>query len=144
VGSFNDQKVQAYIDRVMAANAQYLNNQLNYAYMEIRHQRETEDPKDDNRELAAAEHYMYARWQVASGESSQKMMQICALGYDPVKILGYVPVVLAVRKVVGYTYSRPSTDSIRWGLKGCKDGEMDKHRITPDPDWKPLQHPVVK
>jgi hypothetical protein len=103
ISSFDDKKVQAYIDHVMEANAQYLNNQLSYAYMEIRHQRETEDPKDDDRELAAAEHYMYARWQVASGESSQKMMQICTLGYDPIKILGYVPVVLALRKAVGYS-----------------------------------------
>ncbi len=135
---FDDKKVQAHIDRVMAENAQYLSNQLNYAYMSLRHQRETDDPNDNDRELAAAEHYMYARWQVASGESSQTMMQTLTLGYDPFKLVGYVPVVFAIRYVAGHTWTRPSTDSIRWGLKGCKDGERDRHRILPDPQARPL------
>lgn len=136
--SFDGTKAQMYVNQALANNAQYLNNQLNYAAMELRHKRETDDPQDKNRELAAAEHYMYARWQVASGETSEAVMRVNVLGYDALKLADYVPLVPTIRRLAGHSWTRPSVDSIRWGLKGCHDGAVDLHRITPDPSVKPF------
>ena len=137
--SFDDQKTQGYIDGAMKKNAQYaLDTQLFSAWSDLLNLRAKTDPDDDDRELAAAEHYAYARWQVGTGKTSEEVMKILTLGYDPAKILGNHPIVWAIRKAVGHTWTRPSTDSIRWGLRGCNDGAKDWHRITPDPDAKPL------
>lgn len=135
---FDDKKTQGYIDDALKRNAQYLDGQLFNAWSDLFNLRGKIDPTDDNRELAAAEHYMYARWQVATGKSSEAVMLILTLGYDPVKILGYIPAIWVARRLKGHTWSRPSTDSLRWGLRGCNDGAKDWHRITPDPDARPL------
>jgi hypothetical protein len=126
--TFYDSKVQAYIDKAMAKWSSYkpIDKQLNMAWSSLYQQRETNDPDGDDRELSAAEHYMYARWQVASGQTSEAVMKFLTVGYDPAKLAGYIPVVLAIRKIAGHSWSRPSTDSIRWGMRGCNDGVADK------------------
>jgi hypothetical protein len=53
-------------------------------------------------------------------------MGALTLGYDPAKLIGYHPVVLIIRKAAGHSWSRPSTDSLRWGMRGCADGSADK------------------
>ena len=137
---FDDQKVRDYIDDAMKKNVvfQPIDNQLGYAWNYLYNLRGRIDPDDDNRELAAAEHYMYARWQVCSGKTNETVMRILTLGYDPVKVLGNHPILFVIRKVAGHSWSRPSTDSLRWGFRGCNDGAADARRITPDPDAKPL------
>jgi hypothetical protein len=88
--SFDDSKTQGHIDWAMKKNAQYpLDTQLFSAWSDLLNLRGKTDPNDDNRELAAAEHYAYARWQVATGKTSEEVMRILTLGYDPIKILGY-------------------------------------------------------
>ena len=59
-------------------------------------------------------------------------MRLYVLGYDPVKLPFYHPIPLIIRKLAGHSWSRPSTDSMRWGFKGINDGEADTQRITPD------------
>ena len=136
---FDDKKTQGYIDDALKKNAQYpIDTQLFSAWSYLYNLRGKIDPTDDNRELAAAEHYMYARWQVGTGNSSEAVMLILTMGYDPIKILGYIPAVWIARRLKGHTWSRPSTDSLRWGMRGCNDGAKDWHRITPDPDARPL------
>jgi hypothetical protein len=133
--SFDDSKTQGYIDWAMKKNAQYgIDQQLFSTWSDLFNYRGQTDPNDDNRELAAAEHYAYARWQVATGKTSEEVMRLLTFGYDPIKILGYIPAVWVGRKVFGWSFSRPSTDSFRWGMRGCTDGANDYHRITPDPD----------
>jgi|HubBroStandDraft_6_1064221.scaffolds.fasta_scaffold330105_2 hypothetical protein len=132
--SFDDNKVQRYINQAMAQNASYkpIDRQLEAAWSTLYAKRGKDDPDDDDRELAAAEHYMYARWQVCSGKTSAEMMRLLVLGYDPVKLIGYHPIPLIIRKLAGHSWSRPSTDSMRWGFKGVNDGVADTQRITPD------------
>ena len=135
---FDDNKVRAYNDDAMRKRAvnQPIDNQLGYAWSDLYNLRGSIDPDDENRELAAAEHYMYARWQVCSGKTNETVMRILTLGYDPVKVLGDLPLFYVIRRVAGHSWSRPSTDSLRWGFRGCNDGAVDARRITPDPDAK--------
>ena len=62
--SFDDGKVQGYVNQAMAQNASYkpIDRQLEMAWSTLYAKRGKDDPDDDDRELAAAEHYMYARW----------------------------------------------------------------------------------
>lgn len=138
--SFDDKKVQTYIDKAMAENRIYkpIDTQLSQAWAWLYALRDKTDPDGDDRELAAAEHYMYARWQVCSGKTSEAVMRVLTVGYDPAKLLGYLPGILIIRKIAGHSWSRPSTDSLRWGWRGCNDGRADSRRITPDPDARPL------
>ena len=131
---FDDGKVYSYINSALAENSNYqpIDNQLEMAWSSLFMQRENEDPEGDNRELAAAEHYMYARWQVCTGKTWADVMRARAIGYDMAKLLGYIPLVFAIRKLAGHSWSRPSTDSIRWGLRGCNQGVQDSRAISPD------------
>lgn len=130
---FSDSKTQTYINNAIAEYKMYAHDtQLEMAWFSLFQRREEKDPDGDDRELAAAEHYLYARWQVSSGKTWTEVMRIRALGYDVAKLLGYLPPILLVRKLAGHSWSRPSTDSLRWGLKGANDGEKDKHAITKD------------
>lgn len=126
--SMDDAKTQRYIDRAMSENSSYkpIEHQLEMAWSGLVQKRDNEDPKGDDRELAAAEHYMYARWQVCSGKTGSVVMTTLTLGYDPAKLLGYVPAVFVIRKLAGHSWSRPSTDSMRWGMRGVSHGGADK------------------
>src|SRR5262245_60295540 len=121
--SFDDRKCQAYIDAAMAENAAYqpIDRQANYAFHTLKNRRATTDPEDNDRELAAAEHYLFARAKVGNGELSEEVVKVAVVGYDPLKVLGYVPIVWIPRKLAGNSWSRPSFDSIKWGLRGCHD-----------------------
>ena len=137
---FDDAKCQGYINAAMTENAPYqpVDKQTGYAWNTLKNRRDRTDPDGDDRELAAAEHYLWARWIVGSGQLPEAVVRAAAAGYDPAKLLGYVPAIFAARKLLGHSWSRPSTDSVKWGLRGCTDGAADKRRITPDPDARPL------
>jgi hypothetical protein len=77
--SFDDSKVQKYINKAMVENQGNPSKAHGWLYA----LRETSDPKGDDRELAAAEHYMYAREYVRMGKSPEALMKFFALGYDP-------------------------------------------------------------
>lgn len=129
-------KVQGYIDESFTQQNRIFNGvgRLAQAHAWLYQKRQTEDPNDDNDELAAAEHYMWARWKVASGEIGVLAMQLLVLGYDPVKLLGYLPPVFIGRKIAGHSWSWPSFDSIRWGNGGIADGRRDKEILDSNPD----------
>lgn len=131
--SFDDQKVQNYINNALAANLfrKSFEARLLGAFNELYAQRGREDPNDENLELAAAEHYMFARYEVYSGEMPATVMRAATVGYDAMKTVGLFPGTFAIRKAIGHSWTRPSTDIIRWGLKGCQDGEMNR-QIRPE------------
>ncbi len=121
---FSDTRVQTYINEAMRT----CGNNPNEAWSSLYMQRQNTDPNDTNVELAAAEHYMYARWMVSSGETNEYVMRTLTLGYDAVKIAGYFPPIWLIRWFAGHTWTPPSTDSIRWGMRGCSDGSNDRAR----------------
>jgi hypothetical protein len=127
--SFDDKKVKAYIDDALAQKRAYWPRakQNQEAWLALYALRQQTDPNDDNRELAAAEHYMYARYQVSSGETDEYVMKALTVGWDYGKALVDTnPPILIMRKISGISWTRPSTDSIRWGWRGCHDGAIDK------------------
>ncbi len=132
--SFDDQKVKTYLSKAQAANSHQksFEDQLLGAFGDLYAQRGREDPNDENLELAAAEHYMYARYQVYSGETQVAVMQAITVGYDAMKVIASLPLFYVIRKFIArHSWTRPSTDIIRWGIRGCQDGESNR-RIRPE------------
>ena len=129
-------KVQSYVDQSFDQQNRIFNGvgRLAQAHAWLYQKRQAEDPNDDNEELAGAEHYMWARWKVASGEIGILTMHLLVLGYDPVKLIGYLPGPFVIRKIAGHNWSTPSFDSIRWGNGGIADGRRDKDILDRNPD----------
>ncbi len=79
---------------------------------------------DEN--LAAAEHYMFARWSVCEGSVSATQMRAMVLGYDSLKMFGLGPLM--------QTTSNPtapaSVASLRWGMTGVNDGDAQHSRCN--------------
>lgn len=93
------------------------------------------DASDES--LAAAEHYLFARYMVSNAIVSDTQMQVMVLGYDGVKALaqtnGYTE--RAMRHNKDRPTSKVSAASVAWGMKGCEDGEADRqtHAATARP-----------
>lgn len=109
----NDAIVQSLVNNALAS----AKSNLNMAFSILRTKRE-QNCCDVN--LAAAEHYMYARLQVAEGDWSFYMITLIIL-YDFVKFLHLVP------KTGDCPITRSSWAQIRWASQGAVDGEMDYH-----------------
>ena len=123
----DDDKVTGYINQSFDVTSHLFGiSKLNSAWSWLYGKRGTDDPDNDDDELAAAEHYMYAPWQVASGGTNEHIMRLLTLGYDPGKLLGYLPPIWLARKLAGQSWARPSFGSIAWGMQGCHDGVKDK------------------
>ncbi|WP_293856423.1 hypothetical protein [uncultured Alsobacter sp.] len=90
--------------------------------------------------LAAAEHYLFARYMVSNGIVSQRQMNIMIAGYDAVKIAAQQSPQLEVlmRHNKDNPTSKASADSIAWGLKGAEEGAEDFRTQNPGaspPGW---------
>jgi len=120
--AFDDEKVRQYLRESEKAEGKSPKLQWSYLVEKRKH----DDPDDDDDELAAAEHYMYARWQVGSGETNAAVMIGLTMGYDPMKLAGYIPIIYLARRIAGHTWSTPSVHSMEWGLRGCTDGMSDQ------------------
>lgn len=107
----NDATVQSHIDSALAS----AKNNLQIAFSILRNKREN-NCCDVN--LAAAEHYMYARWQVAQGDWSFFWITMIIM-YDFAKFLHLVP------KTGDCPITRASWAQIKWASQGAVDGEMD-------------------
>lgn len=131
----DDGKVQTHIDRSFAQQMDIYTGagRLEQAWAWLYQTRQTDDPNDDDAELAAAEHYMWARWQVGAGKIDPLIMYLLVLGYDPAKLLGYVPVVYLARRAMKHTWTRPSFGSIAWGNAGVAEGRRDKAVFAANP-----------
>lgn len=129
-------KVQGYIDESFDQQNRVYKGiaRLSQAHAWLYQKRQSDDPNDDNDELAAAEHYMWARWKVAADEIDIIIMHLLVLGYDAFKLLGYLPPVFVARKAGGHNWSTPSADSIRWGNGGIADGRRDQEILKQFPD----------
>ncbi len=132
-----DTHVQSFIDDAMKKaqtnwpkNTSII-NVTNSAWDDLLKQRKAHDQDE---ELAAAEHYMYARYMVGKGgESSYFGMMAFVAGYDGVKMLlqglgavtGAGDHMLNVLSTDGTKPTSASVLSVRWGRYGCSDGLKD-------------------
>lgn len=84
---------------------------------------------DEN--LAAAEHYMFARHVVCTGQVSTMQMTTMVVGYDTAKAIVrlFPPLERSMRTTENPT-APASAASIRWGLQGISDGQADHDRCN--------------
>jgi hypothetical protein len=109
------------------------------AFREIQRYRQTPGVSA-NESIAAAEHYLFARFMVSTGTVSRQQMDAMVMGYDGVKFLAQQTETTEkwMRHNPANPTSKVSPASVVWGLKGCADGEADrlKHLPTVDvPTW---------
>ena len=98
---------------------------VNRAFRELQRRRRLPGGSVDEN-LAAAEHYMFARWMVCEGTVSVTQMRAMVVGYDTLKILGFGRLM--------QTTSNPtapgSTAAMQWGLNGVNDGDAQHTRCN--------------
>jgi len=88
--------------------------------------------------FAAAEHYMFARWAVCSGQVGRTTMAIAAIGYDWKKWLGEQCDKMKAATgnhspTSGPPPSPANEDVKRWGIDGAFMGEIDRKKYYPEP-----------
>lgn len=83
-------------------------------------------------DLAAAEHYMFARHAVCTGLVSAAQMEAMVVGYDTVKgIVQLFPPLERRMRTTPNPTAPASVQSIRWGLQGVRDGHAQHDRCNP-------------
>jgi hypothetical protein len=90
--------------------------------------------------LAAAEHYLFARYMVSNSIVSENQMIIMVVGYDGVKAVAQTNSYAerAMRHNPDRATSKVSTASVAWGLIGASDGETARLEFNPGgevPRW---------
>jgi hypothetical protein len=93
-------------------------------------------------ELAAAEHYMFARFMVCTGTVSAMQMRALVIGYDIKKWIDRARGNPNAAATTGNPVSPPNKHVVRWGLKGVVDGQTDHDRCNKDaspPLWRSLE-----
>lgn len=90
--------------------------------------------------LAAAEHYLFARFMVSNGGAGHAQMKALVGGYDALKFVAQLSD--RTEKLMRHNPANPtskvSAASIAWGLKGCDDGEEDRKKYAahkPEAHW---------
>ena len=120
-GDVDDATVQRHINAALAFATSGGSIDLDLAFANLRSAREN---NCCDLTLAAAEHYMWARLQVASGTWS--FVEIAfVIGYSFFKFLHLVP------KTGDCPISRASAAEIRWARSGAWDGEIDYYSTPP-------------
>jgi len=123
----DDQTVANIIHAALGGSRsdRYTINQLKLAWLDVRNQREKFDGSNCcNADLAAAEHYLYARLAVANRDHNDVEMKI------GIWVYGFL--LKHVYPRTGICPQSPNTTSQReWGYEGAEDGEKDlKHQIA--------------
>jgi hypothetical protein len=143
--SVNDMTVQAHIDRAMGANLSEPNflRRLDKAFRMLQSERRIPGASA-NEDLAAAEHYLFARRSVANNFCNYSQMRALVIGYGGLK---FGLQTLGLGKLMQTTdnpTSRASIDSVQWGLKGATEGEADRLKYLPGSAPAPFNSDFVK
>jgi hypothetical protein len=139
----NNEAVRTHINRALAKHAgesDFL-RRLTKAFRLLQAERRVPEASHDD-DLAAAEHYMFARQAVASNAVSLSQMLIMVVGYDATRYaLERVGLSTRVQVETSSPSSAPaSRDSIGWGVAGAMRGETDRETWLPGstpPPFKP-------
>lgn len=126
----DDEAVQAHIDRALRQNSDQVGN----ATKSLMAERNESDCKDEN--IAAADHYMFARWLVGVWYVPAGLVAELTAGYALFKIVEY-PQYAFLNWALGHCQaSEPSAFQVKWGLKGVLDGKTDRASSwLPTPWW---------
>lgn len=135
-----DSRVQEFIDQAMKNPGLGCCDAHEIAFRYLQKHRQ-EPGRSLDLELAAAEHYMFARWMVCAGHVSPTQMRVLVIGYDLKKLLDSAIGDPDREAVTDNPVSPPDIGVVMWGLKGVSHGSEDHDRcnraVTP-PFWKPI------
>src|SRR5262245_46805464 len=138
----NNEAVRLHINRALAKHAGETDflNRLTKAFRLLQAERRVPEASHDD-DLAAAEHYMFARQAVASNAVSLSQMLIMVVGYDATRYaLERVGLSTRVHVETPPPTAPASQDSIGWGVAGAMRGETDRETWLPGstpPPFKP-------
>lgn len=123
--------IDSYLDRCKAAPTVPERNEC--AFRQIKDWRNLPGNSTDEN-AAAAEHYLFARSMVSNVYCSVTQMKAMTRVYDGTKMVIQDNSYLE-KKLIRHNPANPpakaSADSLRWGLKGCDDGEADRIAHNP-------------
>ena len=141
--AFDNGKVQKYVDDALGRGLRGKGccGQIEMAFRDLQSRRRIPGNSLDM-ELAAAEHYMFSRWQVCSGFVSPTQMRALVTGYDAKKLMDRVTGEPNREQTTTNPVSPPSVDVVNWGLKGVNDGDADRARCNKAADpplWTPIE-----
>ena len=143
--SVNNMTVLGHIDRAMGA---YLNEpnflvRLTKAFRKLQAERRVPGASV-NEDLAAAEHYLFARQAVANNVCNVTQMRALVVGYGGLKFGLQTLGLGSLMQTTANPTSRASADSVAWGLKGAADGEADRQKYLPGSTPAPFNPDFVK
>ncbi|HKU94193.1 MAG TPA: hypothetical protein VJR58_02900 [Vineibacter sp.] len=115
-------------DRNADPNQEFL-KRLRAAFTELRDTRRQRGRSADLN-LAAAEHYLFARQAVANADVSAAQMRAMVHGYEWTKTVLEGLGLDWLMRTTSEPTARASSDVMRWGLKGVDDGEHDRGRYN--------------
>ncbi|HKV00130.1 MAG TPA: hypothetical protein VJR58_32835 [Vineibacter sp.] len=136
---------QGHVDRALG---RYLSEpdflaRLHKAFRMLQSERRMPGASADE-DLAAAEHYLFARQAVATNACNQGQMRALVIGYGSLKFTLQRVGLGKLMQTTDNPTSRASRDSIEWGLMGVRDGEIDRLKYLPGSTPAPFNPDFVK
>lgn len=130
----NEAVVQRIIeDALMKNQGATINERVYNAFRELQKRRRT-NKEWANVELAAAEHYMYARF--LAGQTGDPIVIASPSLYNMKKRIFAFLDIQDLMNTSEYPSLPPSEDSVKWGEQGAKDGLKDFKYENPSTDFK--------
>ena len=139
----NDSKVRALIDGAMrnGGTKDACCGRADVAFRSLQKERQVAGASL-NMDLAAAEHFLFARIMVCTGFVSPTQMRALVVGYDAKKWIDRLRGTPNATAVTANPVSPPDKDVVRWGLAGVAEGSADHDRCNPTikpPAWQSLE-----
>jgi hypothetical protein len=130
-------KVRGHIGRALAAQVAepHVLRQFTRAFRLLQAERREAAAALDE-DLAAAEHYLFARQAVASNAVSLTQMLLIVVGCDTTRH--------AVQRMGAGATGPASQDSIGWGVAGAMVGEADREKFLPGSVPPPFRPAFMK
>lgn len=158
MASLDSDAVQSIVDGTWAYFKEFKDPAVraHRIYLHLYELRNSDDPTfSSSSEIAAAEHYYYARQLVSYEGYPVSEAKLLVFGYDAFKrvkfaikdnelVQTYAPEGFLdwLEKLGRHDPNKPMrapSDELKsWGIRGCDDGEADraKSKISPSPEWK--------
>ena len=139
----NDANVSAIVARALAnpGDADMCCGKVGIGFRALQAARQVPGASLDM-DLAAAEHYLFARWMVCTGTVSPTQMKALVVGYDVKKWIDKFRGKPNATAVTTNPVSPPDSGVVRWGLKGATEGTADHDRCNAKmkpPIWRKLE-----
>ncbi len=133
-GTIDDSMASRFIDDSLLKYGKFKPlAKIEKSYLFLKNKRRTSRYCDYD--LAAAEHYMYARFVTATTGDNKFDQQIRTYDFGK-RILDYIGK-LDAAKTTKLPVSPPSDQLLAWGLKGAKKGLQDYKEINPGASFNP-------